>query len=84
MFSDHSYMFCDPAHFGEGILQLGEVKLVESVDQIFYIYIYFFFFSQFVLAVTERSVKILLIAELLISSFNSLFVLRFVDICAEV
>ena len=48
-----------------------------------YIYIYIFF-SQFVLAVTERSVKILLIAELLISSFNSLFVLRFVDICAEV
>lgn len=43
MFSDHSYMFCDPAHFGEGILQLGEVKLVESVDQIFYIYIYIFF-----------------------------------------
>ena len=47
MFSDHSYMFCDPAHFGEGILQLGEVKLVESVDQIIYIYIYVYFFYFF-------------------------------------
>ena len=44
--SGHSYLFCDPAYFGKHILQLCEVKLVESIDQIFCIFFSVFFFKS--------------------------------------
>lgn len=40
----HFYLFCDPTYFSEGILQLGEVNLVESIIQIFYIFFLIFLF----------------------------------------
>ena len=56
MLSGHSYLFCDPAYFGKHILQLCEVKLVESIDQIFCIFFSVFFLSQLALVITERRV----------------------------
>lgn len=46
-------LLCDPTYFGEGILQLGEVNLVESIVQIVCIIFRLFFVHQFVLEVTR-------------------------------